>query len=271
MSLPNPVTLNIICYTDLHGAFISDDPYDSEYRKVGIDRLITYLNPLREKGEQILLIDNGDMIQGNYIVDLFDYQDPRFKGLTHPANLVHQKLQVDCMVMGNHEFNYGLRHIDRVRQDSQTPWLSANIIDQETGNPYFEPYKIYHYQNFRVAVLALTTEYVPYWEDQSSVAGLQFNNVIETAREYIPKLKKECDYLIVSYHGGLEKDPITRKPTRISNEIENQGFQLWDQFKQIDLLLLGHQHRTYFHKPESPDRAIFPQRLQPRPLCEEAR
>ncbi|MBT4288926.1 MAG: bifunctional metallophosphatase/5'-nucleotidase [Deltaproteobacteria bacterium] len=257
MTPSDPVVLNIICYTDLHGAFVSDDPYDSKYRKVGIDRLITYLNPHRKKGEHILLIDNGDMIQGNYIVDLFDYQDSRFEGLTHPANLVHKALQVDCMVMGNHEFNYGLNHIDQIRRDSRTPWLSANIIDQETGKPYFEPYKIYQFQNFKVAVLALTTEYVPYWEDQYSIAGLQFNNVIETAGEYIPKLKKECDFLIVSYHGGLEKDPVTLKPTRISNPIENQGFQLWDQFNQIDLLLLGHQHRTFIHKPESPYKATL--------------
>jgi len=257
MTLSEPVTLNIISYTDLHGAFISDDPYDSRPRKVGIDRLITYLNPLREKGEHILLIDNGDMIQGNYIVDLFDYQDSRFQGLTHPANLVHKALQVDCMVMGNHEFNYGLKHIDRIRKDSQTPWLSANIVNQETGKPYFEPYKIFQFQSFRIAVLALTTEYVPYWEDQSSIVGLQFNSVVETASEYIPKLKKECDFLVVSYHGGLEKDPVTQKPTRISNVIENQGFQLWDQFNEIDLLLLGHQHRTYIHKPESPQKATL--------------
>jgi 2',3'-cyclic-nucleotide 2'-phosphodiesterase / 3'-nucleotidase len=257
MSLSNSQKLNIISYTDLHGAFVSDDPYDSKYRNVGIDRLINYLNSLRAKGESVLLIDNGDTIQGNYIVDLFDYKDARFNGLPHPATLVHKTLQVDCMILGNHEFNYGLQHIDRIREESQTPWLSANIIKQKTGNPYFEPYKIFQFNELKVTVLALTTEYVPYWEDQASIAGLQFKNVVKTAAQYIPQLKKESDFLIVAYHGGLEKDLISKKPTRVSNEIENQGFQLWDQFDDIDLLLLGHQHRTYMHKPESPGKSML--------------
>lgn len=256
MRLSKTQKLNIISYTDLHGAYISGDPYDGKHRKVGIDRLVNYLNSLRAKGESVLLIDNGDMIQGNYIVDLFDYKNARFNGLTHPANLVHKNLQVDCMILGNHEFNYGLQHIDRIRKDSQTPWLSANIIDLKSGKPYFEPYKIFQFNELKVAVLALTTEYVPYWEDQASIEGLRFDNVVKTAAHYIPQLKKACDFLIVAYHGGLERDLLSGKPARVSNEIENQGFQLWDQFEAIDLLLLGHQHRTYIHKPAQPGKSM---------------
>ncbi len=49
--------------------------------------------------------------------------------------------------------------------------------------------------------------------------------------------------MIVSYHGGLEKDPATGNPTEPLVG-ENQGYELATEVPGIDVLLTGHQHRA---------------------------
>ena len=48
--------------------------------------------------------------------------------------------------------------------------------------------------------------------------------------------------VIVSYHGGFEKDLLTGEDTEALTG-ENEGYELLQQVEGIDALFTGHQHR----------------------------
>jgi 2',3'-cyclic-nucleotide 2'-phosphodiesterase/3'-nucleotidase len=190
------------------------------------------------------LIDNGDCLQGT---PLTYYHAKVNSLLPNPVIACLNGLRYDAAVLGNHEFNYGLPYLRSAVEASEFPWLSANIVDSSTGLPVFgQPYLVREMDNgVRVGVLGLTTSYIPVWEQPQHIAGLRFDDPVETAKKWIPVMKAEehVDVIIVSYHGGLERDPETGQPTEPLTG-ENAGYALCEQVEGIDVLLTGHQHRA---------------------------
>ena len=236
--------LHIVNYTDTHGRYLSRNSQGTSYNPYGLDRLSSFLKELRKKEEPVLVIENGDSIQGKPIVDMHDFNSPICEDLEHPLNLLHQKLGVQCFVVGNHEFNFGLNHLEKIRKNSKIPWLGANIVSEKTEDCFFEPYSIFKYEDHTVGVIGLVTETIPKWENRSHISKLKFVDVIEVATTHIKKIRKECDFIIVVLHGGLESNPETGDPWSFGNDKENRGLELLQSVSGIDLLLTGHQHRT---------------------------
>ncbi|MDX2470483.1 MAG: bifunctional UDP-sugar hydrolase/5'-nucleotidase [SAR324 cluster bacterium] len=246
---------NILQYTDAHGRFLSKLPQDHSIKAKGLDRLSSYIKNLKKKKTEYFLIDNGDAIQGQPLVDLWEEPANWKESLNHPLNLLHQALGVDVFVAGNHEFDFGIDQLKNIKAHSSLPWLSANII--ETQSSLFQPFHIKEVQGVKIGVLGLITEFVPKWEPPRNIKGLVFGNVLESAKHWVPILRDQCDILIISYHGGFAEDPNTGKRL-CSNILENQGIELWETFPEVDILFTGHQHRKFLF--QSPDKAIA---LQP--------
>ncbi len=246
----NLFRLNIICFSDSHGRYLSKTTSEGPTEPNGLDRLITHVRRLRHQNERVLIVDNGDSIQGRPLVDLHDYTTPKCEDFEHPMSILHRELGVDCFVVGNHEFNFGLKHLMKIWKESSIPWLAANIRRTSSQANFFEKYRIFDFDGFLVGVLGLVTESVPDWESKTLIPDLEFRNVLETAEEIIPELRKECDFLIVAYHGGLERNPTTGEKWHFGSVFENQGCALWERFSEIDLLLTGHQHHSLLFEPE---------------------
>ncbi|MCP4295412.1 MAG: bifunctional metallophosphatase/5'-nucleotidase [Proteobacteria bacterium] len=251
--------IDIINYSDTHGRYLSKLGVDQETQSNGLDRLSTYISKLRAQDKSLIVIENGDSIQGTPLVDLHNYQFPKSKELDHPITIVHEALGVDCFVPGNHEFNFGISHIENIRKESKVPWICSNIKYSKTGRTLFLPHKVFCFEGFRIGVLGLTTDYIPKWENSSNIRGLDFVSVIDNLEDNIRDLKQQCDYLIVVYHGGLERIPGTSNHADKEMRSENQGFEIWSRFDEIDLLLLGHQHRLYSYRPRKRKKAIIVQ------------
>ena len=95
-----------------------------------------------------------------------------------------------------------------------------------------------------MGILGLTTQYIPNWEQPHHIEGLRFEDAVVTAKKWVKTLKDEekVDIVVVSYHGGFERDLETGEPTETLTG-ENQGYQLCMEVEGIDVLLTGHQHR----------------------------
>ena len=247
--------LHIVYYTDLHGRIISEQN-EGKSPICGIDRLKGYLDRLKRNNERVLLIDNGDSIQGSHLVDCFDCQIPELETLQHPITIAHRELGVDCFVVGNHEFTHGKQRLDQLYRESNLPWLAANIVKAKDRKPYFRSYRLFAFGEYVVGVLGLTTERIPFWQEGTPLDGITFLDAFESARTLLPEIKRQCDFLVLAYHGGIERDPQTKEPIRGTNPTENQGVKLWDNLPEIDLLLLGHQHKSML--VDSPKREKAP-------------
>src|SRR5699024_4428976 len=83
------------------------------------------------------------------------------------------------------------------------PWLSANIVNKETNEPYFgKPYIVKSLANgLRVGILGLTTKYIPNWEKEDHIKGMQFDDPVQTAEKWVKVLKEEekVDVVVVAY------------------------------------------------------------------------
>ncbi|MDF1509781.1 bifunctional UDP-sugar hydrolase/5'-nucleotidase [Robertmurraya sp. DFI.2.37] len=244
MKMNESCELVILETSDIHGNIFPINYGNQKKSNSGLAKIAHLVNEEREKFDYTLLIDNGDVIQGtpltyHYAKFLSNKRNPLISILNH--------LKYDAAVIGNHEFNYGMKLLKEAVQQSHFPWLSANIIAEDNNKPVFgPPYFIKEFPNgLRVAVLGVTTHYIPNWENPNHIKGLLFIDTFESLKKWVRFLKENerFDLLVVSYHGGFERDIISGEATE-SLTGENQGYEICQEIEGIDVLLTGHQHRT---------------------------
>ncbi|QJD84437.1 bifunctional metallophosphatase/5'-nucleotidase [Cohnella herbarum] len=235
--------LTVLATSDIHGHVVPIRYVDNAATDYGLLKLATIIKQMRREQENTLFIDNGDLLQGTpfaYYHACLDTLAP------HPIVNIMNELHLDAFIPGNHEFNYGLNFVGRAKRQSEYPWLSANLLKEGTDEPYFgKPYRIFAFPGgAKVGLLGLTTSYIPNWEQPVNIEGLSFESATSAAKRWIPVMKNTegADVVIVSYHGGFERDWNTGEETEEQTG-ENEGWQLCREVDGIDVLITGHQHR----------------------------
>nr|WP_168413154.1 bifunctional UDP-sugar hydrolase/5'-nucleotidase [Bacillus salacetis] len=237
------ISMTIVETSDVHGSIFPIHYGTNEFHPLGLAKAAALIKRIQQENDYVITLDNGDLIQGtpltyHYVKHMADQTNPMVKVLNH--------LQYDAAVIGNHEFNYGNCVITEAVNQSGFPWLSANILDRQTGKPYFgQPYVVKEFTNgLKAVILGLTTHYVPNWENPDYISGLKFSNALEAAKHWVKFIreKENPDIMIVSYHGGFENDIETGEPTE-PHTGENQGYSICTEIEGVDVLLTGHQHR----------------------------
>ncbi len=243
-SIVGAYTLTILETTDLHGHIYPVDYSNNATTNYGLARLATLIQKIKAQNPNVLLFDDGDLIQGS---PLEYYHAAIDNSGIDPMIAVMNYLGYDAMTLGNHEFNYGQSVLRKVISEAKFPITSANIVNSETMKPeYGNGYVIFNMKDGpKVGYIALTTKYIPNWEEPSHIKGLEFLDAVETAQKYVDLLKSQgVDVIIIGYHGGLERNPSNGQPTEELTG-ENQGYAIATQVKGISALLLGHQHLSY--------------------------
>jgi len=241
------VTLNILLTSDIHGTVYPIHYQDNSKAEIGLAKISTLIKKERSQNRNVLLIDNGDFIQGTP----FTYHYATYaKDKQNPMSLLANYLRYDAAVIGNHEFNYGMDVLNHAISTANFPYLSANILDTNRKKPYFgKPYIIKHIEsNIKIAILGITTHYIPNWEQPHHIQDLQFEDALETTKKWVSYIREQeqPDLLVVAYHGGFERDLQTGVPTEVLTG-ENQGYAMCYEIEGIDILLTGHQHREIAH------------------------
>ncbi|MED4463577.1 bifunctional metallophosphatase/5'-nucleotidase [Metabacillus fastidiosus] len=238
----NTIKLSILQTSDIHGHILPKNYRSQEELHLGLGKLSSIIKKEREMNEHVLLIDNGDLIQGTPLTYHFSKKSNE---KINPMIKVLNELKYDAAVIGNHEFNYGRHVLNEAVLQSTFPWLSANIISCESNEPLLgKPYMVKSFEGVKIAVLGVTTHYIPNWEDPLNIKGLRFEDALETTKQWVDfiKEKEKPDVMIVSYHGGFERDIETGEPTEQLTG-ENQAYEICYKVPGIDVLLTGHQHR----------------------------
>jgi len=228
--------VSILSTSDVHGYVMPDDfrrPYAE--KKFGLSKSVTALE--HDSGADVTIrIENGDFIQGSPLTDYVKQTNQLdvFKKLVDQADY-------DVQILGNHEFNYGRDFLETFYADNEL-LLNANIVDTVTGEPFIgKPYRVIEENGVKVAIIGVTTKYIPNWETSVHIAGLTFLDPVETVSDIAKNLRDEVDVIVVAYHGGIERDVESGELTE-DDTGENQGYAL-TQIPEVDAVVTGHQHR----------------------------
>ncbi|MBB4824576.1 2',3'-cyclic-nucleotide 2'-phosphodiesterase/3'-nucleotidase [Sporosarcina luteola] len=233
--------ISILATSDVHGYIQAADELTGQTTPTGLSRVSTFVKDRRANGDTIVLVDNGDFLEGSALATYLYMNQHRW--MDHPLSAAMNALQYDAAVPGNHEFNYGLPYLERSVQQMAFPYLAANVVDQRTLAPLWQPYTIIERSGVKIGIIGLITDYIPRWEHNDNVPGLAFLDPIQTAHQWAAELRPQVDLLLLSYHGGTERDLTTGLPTEYQTG-ENVAYRLASEITGIDGIIAGHQHKV---------------------------
>ncbi|WP_440056674.1 bifunctional UDP-sugar hydrolase/5'-nucleotidase UshA (plasmid) [Pseudoalteromonas sp. T1lg65] len=186
--------LTILHTNDNHGRFWrnSKGEYGMAARKTLLDSL---RNEAEKQGHAVVLLSGGDINTGVPESDL-QFAEPDFRGM--------KKLGYDAMAIGNHEFDNPREVLDKQITWAEFPLLSANIIDQNSNQPAYQPYTILDKKGLKIAILGLTTVDTAKIANPKYIDGLTFENPVTTTLRWGPELEKRYnpDFTIAVTHMG---------------------------------------------------------------------
>ena len=236
------VYIVILGTTDLHGNLFPVDYYTNKPENRGLAKIATVIRRTRQENQNVVLIDSGDIIQGT---PLEYYHNKKNNQPPDPMMLAMNALRYDAVTVGNHEYNFGLKVLEKARSEAQFPWLSANTYNQGTNENHYKPYIVKEVAGVRIGILGLTTPGIPNWENVPNYTGLEFREPLSEAKKWVPVLreKERADVVVIAMHMGLEEDLRTGEinPGQVPNE--NQAIVIARQVPGVDLIFMGHTHR----------------------------
>lgn len=240
MGAERTVRLRIVETSDVHGCFF---PYDFVERKPlrgTLARANTYINRLRrEYGDRLLLLDNGDILQGQPTCYWSNYVETSRENI---AAQVVNYMGYDVEAFGNHDVETGHQVYDKWIGEVKCPVVGANIVDRLTGQPYVKPYIVLERDGVKIAVIGMLTPTIACWLNERLWSGLEFQEMVSCARKWmqVVREKENPDLVIGLFHsgkeggltlpGGLEEDATAR----VAREVP--GF---------DIIFFGHDHIQY--------------------------
>lgn len=242
--------LKILATTDLHAHVTNYDYYrDEVLADFGLIGLADVIQDIRKNYPNTLLVDNGDFLQGNPIGNyLRDYSLEKM----HPIVRIMNELKYDVGTLGNHEFDFGIEFLEKMRGDIQYPIVNANIVDGH-HQPWIQPYVILEkeillgsgeQQILKIGVIGALPPQVTMWNHKvfadyaKDHSELYVEDIIETMTSTIPKMKAEgADLIIVLAHSGFSTRPYELGAENV--------IQFLADIEDIDAIVAGHAHSTF--------------------------
>jgi len=239
--------VKVIFTTDVHGSIFPYDFIEQKAKTGSLAQVYSYVREQRKVAPNLLLLDNGDMLQGQPTVYFYNFVDTLSP---HLQSRVMNYMGYQALTVGNHDLEPGHAVYDRVRKQSNFPWLAANAVTP-SGKPYFEPYKVFRVNGKRIVVLGLITPAIPTWLPENIWSGMTFNDMVESATYWVGIIQKKekPDVLIGMVHAGVNYNYNNQNEDTYKNE--NAAMLIAKRVKGFDAILCGHDHEIFNKKVAS--------------------
>jgi 2',3'-cyclic-nucleotide 2'-phosphodiesterase (5'-nucleotidase family) len=175
----------------------------------------------RKGGAEVFYFCAGDNFTGNPVID--QYEPPG-----EPMLALLNRLGVDVMCPGNHDFDYGLENLRRFSAKGRFAMVSANIETPPGVLPQLRPSTVLTTRSgIKIVVFGLIQveagNGLPSTHPDK-IKGLVFSEPLARARA-MSKLRAGCNVLIGLTHIGLDQDVL-----------------LAQQMPELDAIIGGHSH-----------------------------
>ena len=230
------VKLKIVQTSDIHGNYYPYNFILGEEAEGSLARVHAFVEKKRELyGDNLILLDNGDILQGQPTVYYYNYIDTTAR---HLAAEMMNFIRYDAGNLGNHDIETGRTVFERWAADCNFPILGANVIDTATEQPAYKPYVVLEREGVKIAVLGMITPGIPAWLSENLWRGLRFDDMEQTARRWMPVLKdqEKADIIIGLFHTGVNAYDLAGKYR------ENASEEVARNVPGFDMVLAGHDH-----------------------------
>jgi 2',3'-cyclic-nucleotide 2'-phosphodiesterase/3'-nucleotidase len=249
------IRISVLATTDTHGNIYPYDYYVAQPAARGLAKIARLVETARKENPNNVLIDCGDSIQGSPIEAVYQHyvrtgamplHIPLAEPLTtDPVMAAMNRMGYDAMTVGNHEFNFGLKNLDRARSDARFPWLSANTrVKTGASNRPFDAYIIKEIGGVKLAIIGVTTPSIPMWDEPKNHAGYDSLPIIDTLQRVVPEVrtKHHADVVVIAAHSGLGRDLRTGVAETNQLSGENAMYDAAMKVPGIDAIVFGHTH-----------------------------
>ena len=230
------VKLKVVQTSDIHGNFFPVDFIRQCPSEGSLARVSAFVKEQRNVyADRLLLLDDGDILQGQPSAYYYNYIDT---ASVHLTAAIMNYMKYDAGNMGNHDIETGRAVFDRWIKDCDFPMLGANIVDAVSGKPHCKPYIVMERDGVKVAVLGMITPAIPVWLSENLWQGLRFDDMEQTARKWVKIIqeKEHPDVLIGVFHAGQRAVEMGGKYR------DNASLEVATRVPGFDLVLMGHDH-----------------------------
>lgn len=244
------VSLRILHTSDIHGKLTGFNYFSARNDgQPGLVHAAAVIAQARAEQANTILIDNGDLIQGDPFADWAMELSKQGK---HPIIEALNSLKYDVANLGNHEFNYGLENLIGAYQHANfqvissnlewtaqapaelaamvQPWvmLPRQVIDSEGRQ-----------QQVKIAVIGVVPPQIMQWDANLLSHRVTAHDMRDAAAQRIQEARQAgADIIIIAAHTGLPR----------ANELALSNEQVVDQLallEHVDAIVFGHQHQVF--------------------------
>ncbi|MGK4442033.1 bifunctional metallophosphatase/5'-nucleotidase [Yersinia enterocolitica] len=194
------VDITILGTSDLHGTFVPwDYASDTENMAGSLSQIATKVHKIRAEQPNIILVDAGDTLQGNF-VETFKNEP------ISPMILGFNALQYDAWVMGNHEFDFGLKALGTSLKQFNGAALAGNIF-WDSGKPYLPSYKIIERQGVKIGIIGMDTPMTAeFAQGTDRINGIHFTDPVQEVKKVIQQIQPNVDAIVLVAHMGIDNE-----------------------------------------------------------------
>ena len=255
------IPLTLLATSDVHAHLLSYDYFsDRPAEKPALTRIATLIAEIRRTHPNVLLLDNGDFLQGTALSDLF-CEDGLPTDMPHPVIAAMNHLGYDVAGLGNHEFNLDLPDLAGALQQAAFPCLNANLHPTATGtalNGLWHDRLILRRtlqgtdgtsHSLKIGLFSVLPPQVLAWDHTRIGTRLTAADMVTAARAATTALRAEgADIVIALAHTGFGPDTH-------EDGMENAAHPIL-ALPDIDAIVFGHTHLPYSTSRATP--AVLP-------------
>lgn len=142
------------------------------------------------------MLDAGDLFQNKYKV-----QEERWGDVDRTARFLVDQYNASglaAMVLGDRDTVLGLHTLQELHKAAKFPFLTANLVDVNTGQPLFDSHVIREVSGTRVGIFGVTMSSTARLDTFTKTRPWRVDDFVQVARQEVAALKKEGAELIIA-------------------------------------------------------------------------
>ena len=187
---------------------------------------------LQAKGAEVILVDCGDYSQGSTYVSI-----NKGKNAINMMNAAGY----DIAILGNHEFDYGYKQLNKNLKKANFKLLCANVYYSSGKNMYKPNYIWVTKSGLNIGFFGLETPEALTKANPAMMGFIkmaQADGLYKVAQQQVDLLKGGSDIVICLAHLGVDAETAP-----------NTSLDIYNNTKGIDMILDGHSHTVMTQGP----------------------